>query len=44
MMKVENLENANGRIVPNQFVIYGNDGTSIFKAIRHLLRKSKIIS
>ncbi len=41
MMRVENLENTNGRIVPNQFVIYGNDGTINFQSYQTFIAEIK---
>lgn len=38
-MKVENMVNANGGKVPNQFVIYDDDGSVLFQSYNSIIVK-----
>jgi hypothetical protein len=38
-MKVVNMENANGHRVPNQFVIYNDDGSVLFQSYSSVIVK-----
>jgi hypothetical protein len=40
-MKVSNMESRNGRDVPNQFIIEGDNGDTIFQSYRSIIAKKE---
>lgn len=40
-MKVENMESSKGNKVPNQFIIYADDGTAYFQSYSSVICRKK---
>ena len=38
-MKVESMTSSNGNVVPNQFVMHGDDGSSVFQSYNSVIAK-----